>query len=414
MASWLILHTLPYVPHYTDLPGEKTNKKLAAAATYGSSEPISGPASACPESTKDATRDLTWLRRLRHHHAALEILDHLGFKPHFRRPLRQRHQVDLVLQLEECVEKPFRPRRTPDHIHIHRHNAIHALQHRIHVERPADARARPHRNTPLRVRHLVPYALQHRRHLQRHRPRHNHQIRLPRRGPEHLRPESRNIESRSRRRDHLDRAASQAKCQRPDRALARPVEYIVHRRQHIASFKPIVDYTHALFYPFLVPSKTREYTKPRVNDSKCLPICTTYTGTLYPPFTSLLYIFYRDLLGFKLIEDFRYENKPVYARLRAPGGDGTIALHQAGPEASVLSDGVRLYFEVRELDDFCRNLQKKGFYITQLPRMMPWGWRHAYLNDPDGHEISLYWAGENRMKKTVMKAAKQAEKQSPR
>src|ERR1700732_2895945 len=118
--------------------------------------------------------------------------------------------------------------------------------------------------------------------------------------------------------------------------------------------------------------------------------------------------FYRDLLGFKLIEDFRYENKPVYARLRAPGGDGTIALHQAGPEVSVLSDGVRLYFEVRELDDFCRNLEQKGFHMTQLPRMMPWGWRHAYLNDPDGHEISLYWAGENRMKKTMMKAAKAA------
>jgi catechol 2,3-dioxygenase-like lactoylglutathione lyase family enzyme len=118
--------------------------------------------------------------------------------------------------------------------------------------------------------------------------------------------------------------------------------------------------------------------------------------------------FYRDLLGFKLIEDFRYEKKPVYARLRAPGGDGTIALHQAAPEASILGDSVRLYFEVPELDDFCRKLQKKGFYITQLPRMMPWGWRHAYLNDPDGHEISLYWAGENRMKKTVMKAAKKA------
>ena len=118
--------------------------------------------------------------------------------------------------------------------------------------------------------------------------------------------------------------------------------------------------------------------------------------------------FYRDLLGFKLIEDFRYEKKPVYARLRAPGGDGTIALHQAAAEASVLSDGVRLYFEVRELDDFCRKLQQKGFYITQLPRLMPWGWRHAYLNDPDGHEISLYWAGENRMKKTVMKAAQKA------
>jgi len=34
--------------------------------------------------------------------------------------------------------------------------------------------------------------------------------------------------------------------------------------------------------------------------------------------------------------------------------------------------------------------------------------RHAYLNDPDGHEISLYWAGENRMKKTVMKAGQKA------
>lgn len=116
--------------------------------------------------------------------------------------------------------------------------------------------------------------------------------------------------------------------------------------------------------------------------------------------------FYRDLLGFKLIEDFRYEGKPVYARLRAPGGDCTIALHQAEPNTSLASDGVRLYFEVRDLDNFCRKLQQNKFYITQLPRMMPWGWRHAYLNDPDGHEISLYWAGENRMKKTMAAAQK--------
>ncbi len=120
--------------------------------------------------------------------------------------------------------------------------------------------------------------------------------------------------------------------------------------------------------------------------------------------------FYRDLLGFKLVDEFRYEGKPVYARLRAPGGDGTIALHLAGPGTSLASDGVRLYFEIRELDDFCRKLQAKGFYITQMPRMMPWGWRHAYLNDPDGHEISLYWAGENRMRKSVMRAAKAVDK----
>jgi catechol 2,3-dioxygenase-like lactoylglutathione lyase family enzyme len=121
-------------------------------------------------------------------------------------------------------------------------------------------------------------------------------------------------------------------------------------------------------------------------------------------------VFYRDLLGFRLIEDFRYDNIPVYARLRAPGGDGTIALHQAGPSASLVSEGVRLYFEVANLDDFCRKLVQRGFYITKMPRMMEWGWRHAYLNDPDGHEISLYWAGEMRWKKSVMQAAKQVAK----
>ena len=77
------------------------------------------------------------------------------------------------------------------------------------------------------------------------------------------------------------------------------------------------------------------------------------------------------------------------ARLEATA----IALHLAGPGTPLASDGVRLYFEIREVDDFCRKLQGKGFYITQMPRMMPWGWRHAYLNDPDGHEISIYWAG---------------------
>lgn len=122
--------------------------------------------------------------------------------------------------------------------------------------------------------------------------------------------------------------------------------------------------------------------------------------------------FYRDLLGFKLVDEFRHGDIPVYARLRAPGGDGTIALHLAGPGTPLASDGVRLYFEIREVDDFCRKLQAKGFYITQMPRMMPWGWRHAYLNDPDGHEISIYWAGENRMKKTVMRAAKEVEQAS--
>src|SRR6266404_1667770 len=69
--------------------------------------------------------------------------------------------------------------------------------------------------------------------------------------------------------------------------------------------------------------------------------------------------FYSGILGMKVIEDFRYEGKSVYSRLRAPGGDGTIAIHQAGPGAPVASEGVRLYFEIRELDGFCDKLREK-------------------------------------------------------
>ncbi|MGC2035848.1 MAG: VOC family protein [Thermoplasmata archaeon] len=114
--------------------------------------------------------------------------------------------------------------------------------------------------------------------------------------------------------------------------------------------------------------------------------------------------FYRDLLGFKLLEEMEHDGRVVYARLRAPRGDGTLALHLKGPPGSRRSDdGIRLYFEVRELDRFCERLRVEGAKLSQFPEAMPWGWRHAYLKDPDGHEISLYWAGPKRFKKSKMR-----------
>jgi uncharacterized glyoxalase superfamily protein PhnB len=47
-------------------------------------------------------------------------------------------------------------------------------------------------------------------------------------------------------------------------------------------------------------------------------------------------------------------------------------------------------------------LDSAGVKLTQPPKLMPWGWKHAYLDDPDGHEISLYWAGRKRFQKTPM------------
>jgi uncharacterized glyoxalase superfamily protein PhnB len=109
--------------------------------------------------------------------------------------------------------------------------------------------------------------------------------------------------------------------------------------------------------------------------------------------------FYVDHLGFKVIEIY----ETAYARLQSPSGGMTIALHVAAPDQQLSSEGVRLYFEVKELDKFCEKLQDAGVSIAEPPKLMPWGWRHAYLNDPDGHEVSLYWAGKKRFQKSTMR-----------
>jgi lactoylglutathione lyase len=109
--------------------------------------------------------------------------------------------------------------------------------------------------------------------------------------------------------------------------------------------------------------------------------------------------FYQDLLGLKTIDVFQYDSRPVYARLQSPAGTTSIALHQVEPGQELPPfDSIRLYFEVKQLDALCKRLQAKGVHIAQLPKPMPWGWTHAYLNDPDGHEVSLYWAGVKRLR----------------
>jgi catechol 2,3-dioxygenase-like lactoylglutathione lyase family enzyme len=113
--------------------------------------------------------------------------------------------------------------------------------------------------------------------------------------------------------------------------------------------------------------------------------------------------FYRDALGFRVVDDY----PGAYARLVAPAGGSTIALHTVEPGRAVVpaTEGVRLYFEVQALDTLCAHLADRGVVFTQLPTDMPWGWRHAYLADPDGHELSLYRAGAARLRRTRIVSA---------
>lgn len=114
--------------------------------------------------------------------------------------------------------------------------------------------------------------------------------------------------------------------------------------------------------------------------------------------------FYAGRLGFKLIDEFRHEGLLVYARLRAPRGNSTISLHLLEPGTTVPEyEGVRLYFEVKNLEAFCKSLEAAGVAFDKPPKLMPWGWTHAYLRDPDGHELSLFWAGSKRFRPTTIK-----------
>jgi catechol 2,3-dioxygenase-like lactoylglutathione lyase family enzyme len=103
--------------------------------------------------------------------------------------------------------------------------------------------------------------------------------------------------------------------------------------------------------------------------------------------------FYRDLLGFRKVEEIPGD----YARLRSAASESTLALHVTKSRATRRPGGVWLYFEVKELQRLYPRLRDAGVPFSQPPLRMPWGWVQAFLEDPDGHQLCLYWAGSRRL-----------------
>jgi catechol 2,3-dioxygenase-like lactoylglutathione lyase family enzyme len=86
---------------------------------------------------------------------------------------------------------------------------------------------------------------------------------------------------------------------------------------------------------------------------------------------------------------------PRYARFMLPDGGATLSIEVTGEEA--LPARVQLYFECDDLDERVARLGAAGIKFDQPPTDMDYLWREARLRDPDGHEIRLYHAGENRL-----------------
>lgn len=84
---------------------------------------------------------------------------------------------------------------------------------------------------------------------------------------------------------------------------------------------------------------------------------------------------------------------PHYARFIVPDNEATFSIHL---EAAVESS-TTVYFECDDLHAQCTQLQAKGYTFEQQPTMQSWLWEEAYLRDPSGNLICLYFAGENRL-----------------
>jgi len=84
-----------------------------------------------------------------------------------------------------------------------------------------------------------------------------------------------------------------------------------------------------------------------------------------------------------------------YARFVCPDGNSTFSVHLV--DELPQGEGVVVYFECVELDDKVKRLQQQGIAFEHEPKDQPWLWREARLNDPDGNQLILFYAGENRV-----------------
>jgi len=101
-------------------------------------------------------------------------------------------------------------------------------------------------------------------------------------------------------------------------------------------------------------------------------------------------ILFYEQLGLRLI----VKALPHYARFECKEGTATFSIHQV--EKLPEGDGIYVYFEIEMLDAEVERLVTAGIQFDHLPMDQTWLWREARLKDPDGNQIILYFAGDNR------------------
>ena len=99
--------------------------------------------------------------------------------------------------------------------------------------------------------------------------------------------------------------------------------------------------------------------------------------------------FYKTL-GLKLIVDAL----PRYVRLECPDGESTFSISKV--EELPNRNKITLYFEVNNLSQTVSELKEKDITFNTEIAEQPWLWRDIHLKDPDGHNLIIFNAGDNR------------------
>ncbi|HEX4535036.1 MAG TPA: VOC family protein [Rhizomicrobium sp.] len=101
-------------------------------------------------------------------------------------------------------------------------------------------------------------------------------------------------------------------------------------------------------------------------------------------------IAFYQTLGFKLIV-----KNDHYARFEVGDGTQTFSVHLTD-DVSGAANGPAIYFECDDLDARVAALKSNGIVFDSDPQDQSWLWREAWLSDPAGVRLCLYYAGENR------------------
>jgi catechol 2,3-dioxygenase-like lactoylglutathione lyase family enzyme len=86
---------------------------------------------------------------------------------------------------------------------------------------------------------------------------------------------------------------------------------------------------------------------------------------------------------------------PHYARLMCKDGESTFSLHEV--KELPQGNGIWIYFEIDDLDNYVAALINKGFVFEEMPTEKNWLWRECRLKDPDNNQLIFYYGGENRL-----------------